>query len=121
MKKLKEEVGKNGLTLLVGEKGKDGKSKMLAWCGFLEEELRQCIKEEGVTMADSVETLGVGLRTRVRSLGAKEKARRKKCKVRFSLIKKNKAFQKNCMKMEVKKPLRAVWCQQERGGFTQWR
>ena len=36
-------------------------------------------------MADSVETLGVELRTRVWNLGAKEKARRKKCKVRFSL------------------------------------
>ena len=55
---------------------------MIALCGFLEGELRQCSKEEGVTMADSVETLGVGLRTRVKSLGAKEKARRKKCKVR---------------------------------------
>ena len=37
-------------------------------------------------MADSVETLGVDLRTRVKNLGAKEKARRKKCKVRFSLL-----------------------------------
>ena len=45
-------------------------------------------------MADSVETLEVDLRTGVKRLGAKEKARRKKCKVRFSLTKKNKAFQK---------------------------
>ena len=80
---------------------------MIASCGFLEDELRQCSREEGVTMADSVETLGLDLRTRVKRLGAKEKARRKKCKVRFSLIKKNKAFQKNTMKMEVKKLLRA--------------
>ena len=29
--------------------------------GFLEEELRECSKEEGVTMADSMETLGVDL------------------------------------------------------------
>ena len=50
-------------------------------------------------MADSVETLGVDLRTRVKRLGAKEKARRKKCKERFSLIKKNKAHQKNNMKV----------------------
>ena len=34
-------------------------------------------------MADSVETLGVHLRTRVKRLGEK------KCNVRFSLIKKN--------------------------------
>ena len=57
-------------------------------------------------MADSVETLGVDLRTRVKKLGAKEKARKKKCKVRFSLIKKNNSFQKNYMKVEVKKLLR---------------
>ena len=67
---------------------------MIASCGFLENELRQFSREGGVTLADCVETLGVDLRTRVKRLGAKEKARRKKCKVRFSLTKKNKAFQK---------------------------
>ena len=51
-----------------------------------------------MTLADTVETLGVDLRTKVKKLGAKEKARRKKCKVRFSLFKKNEAFQKNSMK-----------------------
>ena len=55
--------------------------------------------EEGVTLADCVETLGVDLRTRVGRLGAKEKARRKKCKARFSLIKKNEAFQKGYIKV----------------------
>ena len=64
----------------VTEKGKEGKSKMIASC------------EEGVTMADSVDTLGVDLRTRVKNLGAKEQARRKKCQVIFSLIKKNVSF-----------------------------
>ena len=44
---------------------------------------------------------------RVKNLGAKEKARRKKCKVRSSLIKKNKAFQKSFMRVGVKKLLRA--------------
>ena len=38
-------------------------------------------------MADSDETLGVDVRTSVKKLGLKEKARRKKCKVRFSLTK----------------------------------
>ena len=81
---------------------------MIVSCGFLEDELHQCGKEEGVTMADSVETLGVDLRTRVKRLGAKDKARRRKCKVRFSLInKKNKAFQTSYMKVRVKKLLRA--------------
>ena len=67
--------------------------------------MRQFSREEGVTLADSVETLGVNLRKRVKRLGAKEKARRKKCKVRFSLIKKNKALQKSYMKVRVKKLL----------------
>ena len=80
---------------------------MIASCGFLEDELRQCSKEDGVTMADSVETLGVDLRTRVKRLGAKEKARRKKCKVRFSLIKKNTVSQMCYMKAGVKNLLQA--------------
>ena len=57
MKKLKEEVEKKGLKLSVTEDGKEGKSTMIASCGFLVEELRQFSKEEGVTMTDSVETL----------------------------------------------------------------
>ena len=73
---------------------------MIASCGFLEDELRLCSKEEGVTMASGVETLGVDLRTRVKRLGAKEKARRKKCKVRFSSIEKNKVSQRSYMKVE---------------------
>ena len=40
-------------------------------------------------------------------MGAKEKARRKKCNLRFSIFKKNKALQKNNMKVDVKKLLRA--------------
>ena len=89
MKKLKDEVARKGLDLSVTEDGKEGKSKIIASCGFLEDELRQFSREEGVTMADSVDSLGVDLRTRVKILGAKEKARRQKCRVRFSLIKNN--------------------------------
>ena len=89
MKRLEEEVGEKGPKPLVTANGKEGKSRMIASCGFLEDELRQCSKEEGMTMGDSVETLGVDLRTRVKRLGAKEKARRKKCSVRFWLIKKS--------------------------------
>ena len=68
---------------------------MIASCGFLEDEVRQWSKEEGVTMADSVEMLGVDLRTRVKRLGVQEMAGKKKCKVRFSLIIKKKVFQKS--------------------------
>ena len=106
MKKLKEVVEKKSPKLLVTENGKEGQSKMIASCGFLEDEVRQFSREEGVTMADSVETLGVDLRTRVNKLGAKEEAR-KKCKVRFSINKKKRAFQTHSMKGVVKKLLRA--------------
>ena len=58
---------KKGLKLPVTENGKDGKSKIVASCGFLETELSQFSKE-GVTLAESFETLGVDLRTRVRRL-----------------------------------------------------
>ena len=51
---------------------------MIASCGSLESELRQFSREDGVTMADSVDTLGVDMRTRIKNLGAKEKAKRKK-------------------------------------------
>ena len=67
MKKLKEEVEKKGLKLSVTENALEGKSKMISSCGFLENELRQ-FSREGVALADSVETLGVHLRTRVKRL-----------------------------------------------------
>ena len=47
MKKLKEEVERKGLKLSVTEDGKEGKSKMIASCGFLENELRQFSREKG--------------------------------------------------------------------------
>ena len=106
-KKVKEEVERKGFKLSVTESGKEGKSKMIASCGFLENELSHFSKEGGVTLPDCVETLGVDLRTRVKKLGAKEEARRKKCKVRFSLVKKKKVFQKNYMKVGFKKLQRA--------------
>ena len=106
MKKLKEEVEKKGLKLSVTENGKEGKSKMIASCGFLENERSQISKEEGATLADSVETLGVDLRTGVKRLGVNEKARRKKCKVIFSLITKNEVFRKCHMKVSVRQLLR---------------
>ena len=50
---------------------------MFASCGFLKDELRQCSKEGGVTLADRVETLGVDLRTRVKKAGSKRKNKEK--------------------------------------------
>ena len=103
MKKLKDEVEKKGIKLSVNENGKEGKNKMIVSCGFLEDELRQCSKEEGVTMADSLETLGVDLRTRVKR-GSERKSEEKEVQ---SEILANTVFQKSCMTVEVKKLLRA--------------
>ena len=47
---------------------------MIASCRLLEDELLQCSKEEGVAMANSVETLRVGLRTRVKKVGSERKS-----------------------------------------------
>ena len=49
-------------------------------------------------MTTSVESLGVDLGTKTKQLGAKEKTRRKKCEVRFSLTKKNIIFEKSYMR-----------------------
>ena len=68
--KLKEEVERKGLKLSVTENGKKGKSKMIASCGFLENELRQFSKE----------TLSVDMRTRVQKLGVEEKREGKSAK-----------------------------------------
>ena len=106
MKKLKDEVERKGLKLSVTENGKEGKSKMIASCGFLEDELRQYSRDEGATVADRVETQSVNLRTRVKKLGAKEQARRIKCRVILSILNEFKAFQKCYMKVGVKKLLR---------------
>ena len=47
---------------------------MIASYGFLENELRQFSKAEGVILAAGVETLGVDLRTRVKKVGSKRKS-----------------------------------------------
>ena len=48
---------------------------MIASCGFLENQLRPFSTEEGVTLADSVETLGVDLRTRRKKAGSERKSK----------------------------------------------
>ena len=48
---------------------------------LLEDELRQASKEQGVRMADSVEPLGVDLRTRVKRLGSKRTGEKEEVQV----------------------------------------
>ena len=103
MKKLTEEVERKGLKLSVTrpKREKQDDCVMRLFGG------RAASVQQTWSDAGRLETLGVDLRTRVKKLGAKVKARREQCIVRFSLVKKNKAFQKNFMKMGVKKLLRA--------------
>ena len=62
--------------------------RVITSCRYREERYQESSKKEGVVVAMSVETLGVDLRTRTKQLEAKERSRRKKCEVRFSLIRK---------------------------------
>ena len=77
MQKCKEEVEEEGLKLSITENGKEGKSKMIASCGYLEEKLQGCSKEEGVRVADSVETLGGGLEDQSQEVRSKRKSEKK--------------------------------------------
>ena len=52
-----------------------------------------------------METSGVDLRTRTQQLGAKEMARTNKCDVRFSFAVRYRVFQKNYMRIGVRKLL----------------
>ena len=61
---------------------------------------------EGEGFANSVEPLGVDLRTRPERSGAKEKARRRRCDVRFSFVRWNWVFQKSFLRIGVRKLLR---------------
>ena len=71
----KMEIGKKGLKLSIAEGRKEGKSKVIASCSYLEENQENCSKE-GVEMSTKVDMLGVDWRKRTKQLVAKEKARR---------------------------------------------
>ena len=68
--------------------GKEGKSKVIVCCKFLEGSFKNHIEEEGVGLADSVETLRMDLMTRKKKAGAKEKARRRTSDVKVAVAKK---------------------------------
>ena len=64
-------VEEKGLVLSVTERGKEGKSNVIASCTYLAEKFGECNRREGVELTTSVETLGVDLRTTKNLLGAK--------------------------------------------------
>ena len=63
---MKKEVEQQGLKLSITAGGTEGESKVVTSCKYLEEEWRECSTREGVVMAESVETLGVNLRTQIK-------------------------------------------------------
>ena len=96
--KLKGEVEEKGLKLLIIKGGQNGKSKLVKSCRYLEESFQDWSEKRMVTTT-SVESLGVDLGTKTKQLGTKEKTRRKKCEVRFSLTRKNIIFEKSYMRI----------------------
>ena len=59
LKKLKMEVEEKGLKVSIAEGGKEGESKAITSCKYLEEKLHECSKKEGVALQAGVETLGL--------------------------------------------------------------
>ena len=80
---------------------------MIASCVVLENELRQYSKKEGVTMADSVATSGVDLRTRVKKLGEKRTSEKEEVKAEILAYQEEKSLPEELDEGGVKKLLRA--------------
>ena len=104
MRKLKEEVEKKGFKLSVTENGKEGQSKMIASCGFLENEISQFMKRRRSDDGRQCGNVGSPLENQSQELGSERKSEKKEV---HSEILACKAFQKNYMKLGVNKLLRA--------------
>ena len=91
----------------------------LSSCKYLEERFQECSKKAGVDLETHVETLGVDLRTRTKLLGTKEKARRQKCDVTFSLIRKIGFFRKIHDDWRQKPVEKRIWFPRERNSPTE--
>ena len=91
-------------------------------CG--REVVTKTAEEKELVLQKSVETLGVDLRTRTKQLGAKGKARRKKCVVSFSIARRNRVFLKNSVRVGMRTLLRTdlvlvrVWEREQAGGIA---
>ena len=93
LRAMRREVEEKGPNLSITERGKEGKSMVIASCSYLKKKFQESSTREGVVgLATSVKTLGVDLRTTTKRLGAKEKARRKKCDVWFSFFQEESRF-----------------------------
>ena len=123
LKSIKMEIEEKGSRLSITQGGKYGDCVMQV-SGREVSGVQQ--EKEGVGLATSVETLGEDLMARTQQLGSIEKARKKKCDVRFSFAKKKRVFQKTYMRVGVRKLLRiglvlARWQQQTRKSRCRYR
>ena len=94
------------LSITDGEE--EGQNNVVASCSYLEEEFQECSNREGVGLADSVDMSGVDLSMRKKQLGAKEKARRRICDLRFYIARRNRVFQTNLFDEDVFSPCESV-------------
>ena len=69
------EVEEKGPKLSITERGEEGDSKVVASCIYLEGKFQECSKREEVGLATSVETEGVDLSTRTRSIWEQRRRR----------------------------------------------
>ena len=110
VEKLRKEVGEKGLKLSITEKRKEGESVMQIsgrkTTGVQSKRWSNSGRKCG-------KTLGVCLRTQTKELGANENARRKKCNVRFLLIKKIGSSRKESFRG-------LAWFLRERGEDKRW-
>ena len=95
-----------GMKLSITEGVHEGKSKAITSCNYLEEKVPGMQQERRSCFGNECSNTGRGLENENRAVGAKEKARWKKCDVRFSLIRKIGSFRKNSMRTVVRKLLR---------------
>ena len=93
LRAIRMEVKKKCLNCRSRKEEKKGRARSL------EEKFQECSKGGGMGLATSVERPRVDSRTRRRKLGAKEKARRKRCDVRFCISRRNRLFQKRLLRM----------------------
>ena len=72
-----ENVEEKGLKLSITEEGKEGKSKAITCCNYLDKKFQEHSKKEGVALETNVETLTVAFGTR-RAAGGEGEGEKKK-------------------------------------------
>ena len=99
---MRRDVEEKGPKLSITDGGREGRAKSSRHAAVWKRSFRTVTREKEWVLHPAFETLGVDLRRRTKQLGAQEKARREKIDVRLSLARRNRVFQKNCMRVGVR-------------------